>query len=80
MIVLQSAGLTNSGPRQDVTLVVKLPSLDSTSVTEEEKESAAANKVDIMSWDEFVQTGIDNPCEANFPTPSDLCTLCYTSG
>lgn len=63
-----------------VKLLVKLPSGDVSDSTPEEIQSAKDNKVDLMTWAEFVQTGKDNPVSPNFPTPGDVCTLCYTSG
>ena len=43
-------------------------------------EEAKENNVELITYEEFLQIGKDNPCPPNFPGPDDLCTLCYTSG
>lgn len=65
---------------KSVKLLVKLPSPDIKECTPEELKAAEENGVDLVTWDQFVQTGKDNPVEPNLPTPDDVCTLCYTSG
>ena len=65
---------------KSVKLLVKLPSPEDRECTPEETRTAAENQVDLMTWDQFVQTGIDNPVDPNYPTPDDIPTLCYTSG
>ncbi|KAL5257674.1 hypothetical protein ACHWQZ_G012558 [Mnemiopsis leidyi] len=63
-----------------VKLLVKLPSPDVKDCTPEELKAAEEHNVDLVTWEQFIQTGIDNPVEPNFPTPDDVVTLCYTSG
>ena len=65
---------------KSVKLLVKLPSPEIKECTPEETKAAEEHQVDLVTWDQFVQTGIDNPVDPNFPTPDDVCTLCYTSG
>ena len=72
--------LTYLPEARSVKLVVKLPSPETRDCTPEETRAAAENQVDLMSWDQFVQTGIDNLVDPNYPTPDDIATLCYTSG
>ena len=63
-----------------VKLMVKLPSLDVKDVTSEEREAAAKHDVTLVTWEEFVKRGKDDPKPMVLPAPDDICTLCYTSG
>lgn len=65
---------------ESVKLLVKLPSMDSRECTAEEIATAESRGVDLVTWEQFIQTGKDNPAEPNLPTPEDIITLCYTSG
>jgi len=65
---------------KSVKLLVKLPSHEIKECTPEEMKAAEDHGVDLVTWDQFLQTGKDNPVAPNFPTPDDICTLCYTSG
>lgn len=64
-----------------VKMLVKLPdSAGQDTCSEEEVNAARENEVEIVSWTEFLGSGQLHMCEPNFPTPDDVCTLCYTSG
>jgi long-chain acyl-CoA synthetase len=45
-----------------------------------QKLKEAHPKLTVLSFDELVQLGQDNPVDAVFPDPEDLCCVMYTSG
>ncbi|RWR76414.1 long chain aycl-CoA synthetase 1 [Cinnamomum micranthum f. kanehirae] len=49
-------------------------------LTKEEKDSAASFGTKPYSWNEFLQMGKENPVELYPPQPLDICTIMYTSG
>ncbi|XP_027162769.1 long chain acyl-CoA synthetase 1-like [Coffea eugenioides] len=51
-----------------------------TSLTEEEKNRAAAIGVKSYSWNDFLHMGKENPSELLPPQPFNICTIMYTSG
>ncbi|KAL6525886.1 Long-chain-fatty-acid--CoA ligase 2 (Long-chain acyl-CoA synthetase 2) (Fatty acid activator 2) [Orobanche minor] len=51
-----------------------------TSLTEEQKDKAAAVGIKTCSWDEFLNMGREYPCEVSPPKPSSIGTIMYTSG
>ncbi|KAL1339493.1 hypothetical protein AAHE18_U041300 [Arachis hypogaea] len=51
-----------------------------TSLTEEQKDKAAAIGIKPYSWEEFLHMGKEKPCEIYPPRAQDICTIMYTSG
>ncbi|TKY52437.1 Long chain acyl-CoA synthetase 1 [Spatholobus suberectus] len=51
-----------------------------TSLTEEEKDKAAAIGIKPYSWDDFLHVGRENPKSTFPPRANDICTIMYTSG
>ncbi|KAK7278157.1 hypothetical protein RJT34_23182 [Clitoria ternatea] len=51
-----------------------------TSLTEEEKDKAAAIGIKPYSWDEFLNLGKEMPTSTLPPRAHDICTIMYTSG
>ncbi|KAF6251919.1 acetyl-CoA synthetase-like protein [Scenedesmus sp. NREL 46B-D3] len=47
---------------------------------EEAKQAVTAAGVQLLSWEQLLQLGADNPRDAVPPSPEDLCTIMYTSG
>ncbi|KAG7397196.1 Long chain acyl-CoA synthetase 7 peroxisomal [Phytophthora boehmeriae] len=50
------------------------------SVTEEQRRAAAAKNIELKSLSELELLGRAEPLPADPPVPSDISTLCYTSG
>ncbi|KAJ1882730.1 medium-chain fatty acid-CoA ligase faa2 [Coemansia sp. RSA 1722] len=44
------------------------------------QEWAGSKDVALLDIDQVMQMGINNPTKPRLPKPSDLCTICYTSG
>ncbi|CAM8927464.1 unnamed protein product [Rhodiola kirilowii] len=51
-----------------------------TSLTKDEKDTAAKIGVKPYSWTEFLKLGKENPTEPSPPQPFNICTIMYTSG
>ncbi|MED6122217.1 Long-chain-fatty-acid--CoA ligase 2 (Long-chain acyl-CoA synthetase 2) (Fatty acid activator 2) [Stylosanthes scabra] len=51
-----------------------------TSLTEEQKDKAAAIGIKPYSWEEFLHTGKEKASEIYPPRAQDICTIMYTSG
>ncbi|XP_077999355.1 long-chain-fatty-acid--CoA ligase 5-like isoform X2 [Glandiceps talaboti] len=49
-------------------------------VTDDCKEKAAKNGLEVVTFTELETNGRDNPQEPVLPKPEDLATVCYTSG
>lgn len=49
-------------------------------IDEEEKALAQEHKVKLMTLDQLIEDGKKNVVPADPPLPSDLATICYTSG
>jgi acyl-CoA synthetase (AMP-forming)/AMP-acid ligase II len=43
-------------------------------------QAVTAAGVKLLSWEQLLQLGADNPCDAVPPSPDDLSTIMYTSG
>jgi long-chain acyl-CoA synthetase len=43
-------------------------------------QAITAAGVKLLSWEQLLQLGADNPRDAVPPSPDDLCTIMYTSG
>ncbi|CAK7348469.1 unnamed protein product [Dovyalis caffra] len=51
-----------------------------TSLTEEEKNTAAQMGIKSYSWEEYLCMGKENPSEILPPQPFNICSIMYTSG
>lgn len=49
-------------------------------ISEDTKQKAAAKKINLVSFAALEQMGAENPREYVLPKPSELATICYTSG
>ncbi|KAE8881257.1 Long chain acyl-CoA synthetase 7, peroxisomal [Phytophthora fragariae] len=49
-------------------------------VTDEQQQLAAAHDIELLTFDDLERKGNAQPCAADPPLPTDVSTLCYTSG
>jgi long-chain acyl-CoA synthetase len=49
-------------------------------VSDETRRKAAEKKIDLITFDDLEKLGAANPHEFVYPKPSELATICYTSG
>ncbi|KAG7378186.1 Long chain acyl-CoA synthetase 7 peroxisomal [Phytophthora pseudosyringae] len=49
-------------------------------ITDEQKRLAAANEIELKTFEEVEEKGKQEPHPADPPLPTDVSTLCYTSG